>query len=252
MKPLPPPALKSDSQTASILGLPVHLLSKDQARHAAEELIASGRVARIVTANALLVLEAGANPSLLELCLSADLVLSDSVGISWAAWRLGMPIPTRYPGIDLAFDLTFAAEQKRASVFLLGGRPGIAERAAGFLKTARPGLRIAGTRDGFFEAKDDESVIEEVRKSGAGLVLVALGMPRQDVWIHRNRARLPGALYVGVGGTFDVWAGAVKRAPRWFSRTGLEWLYRVVQEPWRWRRIARLPLFLLRVATASK
>ncbi len=212
-----------------------------------ETWLRSDSVHQVVTANALLVVEAQTDSTLKDVCSSASIVVPESAGIDWAANRLGDAFPFAIAGIDLAYTLCQKASNLSVPIYLFGGGPGVADAAAQKLSTEIPGLTIGGTSSGFLDQHQEELIINEIKKSGARLVLVALGMPRQDNWIHENRYRLPPAVYIGVGGTFDVWAGRVKRAPKWMRNRRLEWLYRLLQEPSRWRRMARLPGFALAV-----
>jgi N-acetylglucosaminyldiphosphoundecaprenol N-acetyl-beta-D-mannosaminyltransferase len=235
-----------------LFGIPVDLAGRESLLAAAENCFRADRACLAVTVNPLLVLASEKQaPALREVCESADISISDSAGLSWAFRRLQVPKPDRYPGIDFAFDLCAKAATAGVSVYLLGGEPGIAERAARVLVERLPTLKIGGVRDGFFGPAQDAEIIASIRRSDARLVLRALGMPKQELWYHDHRSELPPALYVGVGGTLDVWAGKVKRAPEVWQRWGLEWLYRLFQEPSRWRRMAQLPLFAARVWAAS-
>lgn len=207
----------------------------------------SGSAHQLITANSLLLLESQHSSELRRACTEAEMVSSDSIGISLAAFYLGRPVPHRQPGIDLAKDLCGLAEIESFPVYLLGGRPGVAGKAATALQKEFPNLMVVGMRDGFFRYEDEPAILEDIGRSNARLILVALGMPKQEIWIAENRHRLSPGLYVGVGGSFDVWANVVKRAPILFRKFGLEWLFRLAQEPFRWKRIAQLPTFVFRV-----
>lgn len=210
----------------------------------------SDRFHHVITVNSLLVLDVKKNPSLKSICDDASLLIPDSSGFVWANSVLNHIKLDRYPGIDLAFDLCAKAAEKNIPVFLLGGKPGIVEDAKQFLIGHFPSIRIAGCRDGYFSDRDSTSITEEICNLASGapmLILVAMGMPRQESWIYENRRNLPAGLAVGVGGTFDVWAGVTARAPQFLQKLGLEWLYRLFQEPFRWKRIMMLPCFVLLV-----
>ena len=200
-----------------------------------------------ITANALLALEALSSPELRAACGSAEVVLPESSGMAWALGILGQPRSFQITGVDLAFRLCQRASEKDFSVSFIGGAPGVAAAAAAALRKRIPGLRIGSIHHGFFNSDENTLVITKIKEGGARLTLLAMGMPRQDVWIHQNRGALPAGLYMGVGGAFDIWAGNLKRAPVWVQKRGIEWFYRLCQEPWRARRIAKLPLFALKV-----
>jgi len=165
--------------------------------------------------------------------------------VIYAARILGTPLKERVPGFELTQKLLTAAVERGLSVFLLGAKPGVAERAAANLEREIPGLRVVGTGDGYF--KDDAPVLEKVRASGARLLLVCLGFPRQELWMARHKEDLGQILMLGVGGSMDVFAGDVARAPEAWCRAGLEWLYRLIKQPSRIRRQIKLPLFLFSV-----
>jgi len=213
----------------------------------ARELMMGSSPALLITANALLALDVRRDPALEEACQAAELVTADGVGLVWAAGRLGQPSLPRLPGVELALDLCLEAARNGQTVFLLGAAPGVAEAAGKALRVKVPGLAVTGIHDGFFRDSDESGLIDEIAASGARLVLVALGSPRQERWVHRLRERLPAGLYMGVGGSFDVWAGRLQRAPALMRKLGLEWFFRLLQEPSRFDRMIRLPVFAWRV-----
>jgi N-acetylglucosaminyldiphosphoundecaprenol N-acetyl-beta-D-mannosaminyltransferase len=177
----------------------------------------------------------------------ADLVVADGVGLVWAARRRGIVLPGRVPGVDLAFAALAAAPGLR--VYLLGGRPGVAE-AAGRVAHERWGTDVVGARDGYFDAaRDGASVAAEVGASGAQLVLAGLG-EGQERFLDAHRGALGPAVLIGVGGTLDVLAGTARRTPAWTRRLGVEWAWRVGSDPARWHRAPRLWRFA-RLALAA-
>ena len=181
---------------------------------------------------------------------SAHAVLADGSGISLALRLKGQRLAANLNGTDLIPALCQRMAKSQHSIFLLGGRPGVAEAAAAALRSAAPGLRIAGTHHGFFGEAGEGAVIQAINASGADVVLVAMGVPSQDIWLHRNAARLSATLTFGVGGLFDFLSGRIPRAPQWLRNAGLEWSYRLYQEPGRmWRRyILGNPAFVARAA----
>ncbi len=236
-----------EQKSIDVLGIRIDLLEKKEILERAERMFRSDWPHQIITANALLILETQKNALLKSACDRAAMVIPDSSGIRWAAKNLGHPIVSKYPGIDLAYDLCSLAELAGHQVFLLGGKPGVAEQAAKKLAIDFPYLGIGGIRDGFFKDSETDHIIKSIIQSRSRLVMVALGMPRQDTWIYQNLSKFPPGIYVGIGGSFDIWAGHLKRAPSWMQNAGLEWLFRLKQEPSRFNRILQLPRFVFKV-----
>ncbi len=198
----------------------------------------------VVTVNALALCQARKDPEFSAIATEADLTLPDGAGLLWALKALRIPAVERIAGIDFMDKLCRLATVDRLPVYLLGGRPGVAESAALRLMELHRGLEIAGTRDGYFNRRISKQIAREVHDSGARILFVALGQPAQEKWLDENREALPGVLAVGVGGSFDVYAGRLKRAPLLWQKIGCEWLYRLIQEPWRFRRDLELFSFL--------
>ncbi len=199
----------------------------------------------VVTPNPEIVWLARTMPELRTALNEADLVVPDGIGIIYAAKLLGTPLKERVPGFELTEALLAAAAERELPVYLLGAKPGVAERAWERLTKKYPGLRIVGCGDGYF--KEDGPVLDRIRESGARLILVCLGFPRQELWMSAHREDVGQALMLGVGGSMDVFAGDVKRAPEVWCRVGLEWLYRLLSQPSRIKRMIKLPLFMLSV-----
>ena len=195
------------------------------------------------------------NPEIVELCRrnpeasravnGADLVLPDGIGVIKGAAMLGTPLKERTPGIEFAAGLMARMAEEGKSLYLLGAKPGVAERAAERLASQYPGLRIAGTHDGYFQ--DDGPVLKAIAASGADVVFVCLGAPKQELWMEKNGRSTGARLLCGLGGSLDVFAGTVERAPKFWCDHGLEWFYRLCKEPRRIGRMMRLPLFLVHV-----
>jgi N-acetylglucosaminyldiphosphoundecaprenol N-acetyl-beta-D-mannosaminyltransferase len=225
-----------------VLGVPFDRVDRVGAVRRAAELASSGGFHLVVTANPELVVAARASPELMEVVRSASLVVADGIGVVWASRRLGDPLPERVAGVELMEALCGWAALEGRPVFLLGGRPGVAEAAATNLVRRFPGLQVAGTHHGYFTGADAE-VAGRVARSGAHLLFCGLGSPTQELWLWRHRGRLGVRLAMGVGGSLDVLAGQARRAPEWVRRAHLEWLYRLAREPWRWRRQLALPRF---------
>ncbi len=195
------------------------------------------------------------NPEIVEVCRrdaaakavvnGADMVLPDGIGVMYGAKLLGTPLCQRLPGIEFAGALMEAMAERGKTLYLLGAKPGVAEQAADKLGRRYPGLRIVGTADGYFQ--EDAPVVEKIRGSGADVVFVCLGAPKQEFWMEKNGGGTGAHLLVGLGGCLDVFSGNTKRAPAIFCRLGLEWFYRLLREPRRIGRMMKLPLFLVHV-----
>jgi N-acetylglucosaminyldiphosphoundecaprenol N-acetyl-beta-D-mannosaminyltransferase len=206
----------------------------------------------VFTLNALTLLRAHDDPGYAGVLARADVSVADGVGCAWALKRWTGKRVERVTGLELIDALCAQCAADGTGVFCLGARPGVAARAARCLCERFPGLKVAGVKDGFWPAAQEAEVVAEVNASGAGLLLVALGQPRQEEFLDRRRGELRARLGVGVGGCFDVLAGDLRPAPAWVRRAGLEWLFRLGQEPWRFRRVASLPRFVLWVLFTRK
>jgi len=198
----------------------------------------------VVTPNPEIVWLCKENPDFAALVSNARLVLADGVGITLGAKILGQPLKARVPGVDFAAALFAEMAKHGQSVFLYGAKPGVADRAGETLKRQYSGLQIAGTADGY---GDNAPVVEAIRAAKPDLLLVCLGAPRQEEFMARYQGTLNVGLMAGLGGTLDVLAGEVTRAPKGWKKLGLEWLYRLLKDPRRAKRMLKLPLFLFAV-----
>ena len=226
-----------------VLGVGFDNLTLEEAAAAGAALVEAEGFHYAVTPNPEFILAARKDPAFNQALAQADLALADGVGVTYAAKILGRPLKGRVPGIEFAQKLMgwMSAHSKR--LFLLGAKPGVAELAAAHLKDKYPGLILCGTHDGYF--KEDAPVVEAIRAAGADVVFVCLGAPKQEFWMAKNGPDTGAHLMVGLGGSLDVFAGVVERAPEGFQKLGLEWLYRLMKEPKRFGRMARLPLVLV-------
>ena len=207
----------------------------------------SGKPHHVITVNVEMLVAAHDDPAFAAVIESADLNVADSVGVMLAARLLGRPLQERVTGADGIHRLAAHSAQKGYRVYLLGAAPGVAELAAESLKATNPGLHLAGTYAGSPRQSDEDDIIQRIRAADPDLLLVAYGVPAEEQWIARNRSRVGVPVMIGVGGAFDFAAGVTRRAPGWMQRLGLEWLYRQISEPWRWRRQLALPRFCLLV-----
>ena len=227
---------------AEILGIGFDGYTMEEAVSWALDTMKAKACAYVCTPNPEIVWAARKNKALGEAIRAADAVLPDGVGVLWAARQLKTPLPERVSGYDFLLALLARMEGR---VFLLGGKPGVAEQAAKTIEKRFPKVTVCGCRDGYFE--DDEAVAEAICRAEPTLLLVCLGSPKQELWMAEHRGMLPVGLMAGLGGSLDVLAGRVKRAPEGWIRLRLEWLYRLLQEPRRIKRQICLPGFVAAV-----
>lgn len=239
------------TRTVSILGVDIASIDSGGALAEIEALRDRSEPQLVAYANAHTLNLAYRDPAYRRVLTSAGIVLPDGSGVALAARLSGARIRENLNGSDFNPRILELAARKRWPVYFLGARPGVAERAAEILRARCPGLDVVGVRDGYFAASESDNVVAEIRASGAEVVMAALGNPLQEVWLHEHLGAMQARLGVGVGAFFDFAAGAVPRAPRWMNRAGIEWVFRLIQEPRRlWRRyIVGNPTFLARVAT---
>lgn len=229
-----------------VLGVGFDNVTKAEAVERALELIDAREGRYVVTPNPEIVMLAKENPALKEALAGADIVLPDGAGIVKGAAILGRPMKEKVPGIDFACGVMVRLAERGGSVYLFGAKPGVAEAAAETLRTRFPGLVISGTSDGYFS--DDGPIIEKIKDAAPDFLLVCLGAPKQELWMAKMSGKLPVGLMVGLGGSLDVFAGTVKRAPEAWQKLDLEWLYRLLKEPRRIGRMMKLPLFVIEAA----
>jgi N-acetylglucosaminyldiphosphoundecaprenol N-acetyl-beta-D-mannosaminyltransferase len=228
-----------------LLGYEIDTYTFDEALETAIELEKADKVSQVVTINPEMFDCAKADSEFAQILNTAEMVIPDGVGVKIGLKILGESVD-RIAGIDFARKMLELSAVNGFPVALIGAKPEIIEKASENLKTEIEGLNISYIQDGYFD--DDDRVLEELKGAGARLVLVALGSPKQEKFIKKAKEILPYGLMVGVGGSFDVWSGVVERAPEIYQKLGIEWLYRTVKQPERFKRIfPTLPLFVLRV-----
>ncbi|BBD54194.1 WecB/TagA/CpsF family glycosyltransferase [Planktothrix agardhii] len=228
-----------------VLGLPVHLTNNYTnwlLQRCQQEL-----GTHVITLNAEMAIQAEKDPKLAEIIHSAELVIPDGAGVVLYLQYKGKKIQ-RCPGIELAETLieNIGKLDNSELVFFYGGKQGIAEQAADNIQQKLPGLGISSYH-GYLSASEEEDLKITLKDLQPKLILVGLGVPRQEFWISQNRHLCPNSIWIGVGGSFDIWSGIKQRAPEFFCKYHLEWLYRLYQEPWRWRRMLALPEFAIKV-----
>jgi N-acetylglucosaminyldiphosphoundecaprenol N-acetyl-beta-D-mannosaminyltransferase len=237
-------------QKFSVLRLPVHLLS-DYTSWLLERLDQQVGT-HVVTLNAEMAMLADRNMALAEVIREAELVIPDGAGIILYL-RLRGKRQQRCPGIELAASLLEKAGQmgKSCPICFYGGKPEVVEAAARSWRQKVPGIHIIPNH-GFLSPEAEQEWKQTLKDQQPKVILVGLGVPRQEFWIHQNRFLCPNSIWIGVGGSFDIWSGVKSRAPAWLRENHLEWLYRLYQEPWRWQRMLALPQFFWRSLWAGK
>ncbi|MGE5659798.1 MAG: WecB/TagA/CpsF family glycosyltransferase [Actinomycetota bacterium] len=227
-----------------VLGLPVHL--SDNYPDWLISRLYQGLGSHVVTLNAEMAMQAERNHTLASIIRNANLVIPDGAGVVLYLRFKGKRL-RRCPGIELAESLLWQAGnwQHSEPVFFYGGAPGVAIAAAESWQRRIKGLAIA-SQHGYLSPPEEQELQQTLTDLQPRLIFVGLGVPRQELWIAQNRHLCPQAIWIGVGGSFDIWAGVKTRAPEWFCNNHLEWLYRLYQEPWRWRRMLALPQFALK------
>ena len=240
-------------EPVKILDVPVHPLTMGEAVSILEESITSGEQAFVVTANAEIIMMCQEDAGYKKIVSQdAQLVLPDGAGAVWAGRHLGYKVPERVAGFDLYCQLLDKAAQKGYKAFFFGGSPGIAEAAKAKSEELYPGVQVVGCRNGYFKEEESQAIIEEINASGADMLFAALGAPKQEKWLVRYREQLKPKILMGIGGSFDVFAGKMERAPKWMQDASLEWLFRLYKQPSRFMRMMALPKFVLKVVFSGK
>ena len=239
-------------KTTYIMGVPFDVVKMNEAAELVMGFFDDGGSHIICTPNPEIVMEATKDSKLMNILNAADLVVPDGVGVVWAAKFNKVKIPERVAGYDLCQTLFGKMSQKGNTVYFFGGAPGVAAKAAEKMKAAYPGLKILGTRNGYFTSAEEKDIIREIKSLSPDLLLVGLGAPKQEKWIYENLRFTGAKAAIGVGGCFDVMAGNIKRAPKIFQKLGLEWFYRLLCQPTRIKRMMRLPVFAVKVLFSKK
>lgn len=223
----------------------------DSALESIERFVDEGGHHLVATVNPEFVMRAQKDREFARVLESASLCLADGTGVVWAARRLGCKLRGPVAGADLIDPLATLCARRGFRLFLLGAMPGVADELASRLRASNPGLAVAGYAGGPDPSHDAET-LGSIKAHRADVLLVAFGAPAQELWIDRMRDRLGSAVSVGVGGSFDYLTGRVPRAPAWMRRAGLEWLNRLVRQPWRVRRMTVLPVYAMKVLRTPK
>ena len=226
----------------NILGVGVNTLTMKEATDFLVEATEKDALTSVYTPNSEIILHAYKNPDYCEVLNRGKLITADGIGVVYASKILGSPLPERVSGFDLANELLRKAAPMGKTLYLFGGKPGIAEKAAEKIVSLYPGIKIVGTCDGYFDPEKEKEIIADINDKNPDILFVCLGFPKQEKWIDENSS-LNAKVVMGIGGSLDVFAGEVKRAPVAFQKLGLEWLYRLLKQPSRFVRMLALPKF---------
>jgi N-acetylglucosaminyldiphosphoundecaprenol N-acetyl-beta-D-mannosaminyltransferase len=220
-----------------LFGVPIDNLTLAETVDRIDEMVRSGSTHQHVVVNVDKIVKLQRDAKLREAILDCDLINADGQPVVWASRLLGKPLRERVAGIDLFGALIERCAERGFRPFLLGARQEVVEKAVAVLKARHPRLEMAGWRNGYWNAEEEAAVVAQIKQARPDVLFVAMSSPMKEVFLRRWKGELQVPFVMGVGGTFDVTAGMVKRAPSWMQRCGLEWLYRLVQEPQRmWRR----------------
>ncbi len=220
-------------------------ISMDEALDIVVGMLKSQTTNKIFTPNAEIIMQANRDPELLSILNRADLVIPDGAGVVLASKLMGNRLKEKVSGIDLVKKILVNTSNRPTSFFIFGGRPGVAEKASINILSDFPKARINGFRNGYFDESDTPEIIRKINESKSEILLVGLGAPKQEKWINQYAEQLNNKVIMGIGGTIDIFAGTVALAPEFMRKAGLEWLFRLVKEPRRFKRMLDLPRFMI-------
>jgi N-acetylglucosaminyldiphosphoundecaprenol N-acetyl-beta-D-mannosaminyltransferase len=230
-----------------VLGVPFDAVTMEEAVARAKKLLTEEGQHIICTPNPEIVMEAQNDKVLMDILHEADLVVPDGIGVVWASKYSEIRLTERVAGFDLKQNLMADLAATDHTFYFFGGAPGVANTAARKMMKKYPGLKVVGVHNGYFDEKEEKRIIQDIKEKSPSILLVGLGAPKQEKWIYDNLRLIGAKAAIGVGGSFDVMAGNVKRAPKIFQKLGLEWFHRLITQPTRWRRMMRLPKFALTI-----
>ena len=236
----------------NILGVKVDMVNIAEAADKIMGFFNEDRLHTVFTPNSEIIMAAYRDPEFCAMLNESDLLTADGIGVVYASKILKKPISERAAGYDIARKVLEKLNYTDHKLFLFGGKPGVAEEAADNLRKDYPELHIVGMRNGYFQPEDETEIVREINESGADIVFVCLGAPKQERWIYAHKDELHVKVAMGIGGSLDVFAGRVERAPDFWCKIGMEWFYRLMKEPWRIGRMMDLPKFAATVLTKGK
>jgi len=235
------------NEKINIIGINVDRLTKAEALERFAGFMDGDGLSLIVTPNSEIVLNASKDPALKAMVNHAAMVIPDGIGLVYASKMLRQPLKERVTGIDFCHSALEWCAKNGRKVYFFGSKPGIAAKAAENKMKEIPGLQVVGTHDGYFKPEEEGQIAEEIRASGAEFLCVALGSPKQELFAQKYAQTLGVKVAIGIGGSLDVWSGTLQRAPEFYCKNGLEWLYRLMQEPARIKRMSKIPFLFVKV-----
>lgn len=237
----------TDAGVSNILGIGVDNVTRSQAIVKLSRMIEEGGVHHVIPVNPYKLIRFRSNKELNLIYSASDMKLASGAGVQWASKKVGFPLRERVDLLSFLMELIRLAEIKEYSIFIVGGKPEVAEQAFFNIKKSFPKIRIVGRHGGFFSSDREISIVEAMRKSQANIILVGLGFPYEDRWITKNRDTFKNAVFISVGGALDIISGDNRKAPAYFAERGLDWLYRIITRPWRYGRLLRVVFFDIRL-----
>jgi len=228
-----------------LFGLNIDRVNMDETVGLIDKYIAQKSPRQIVTLDSSMIVIAKGDRQLHDIVEHADLVTPDGAGVIWASKLLGKPILNRVSGVDLVSQVCEMSAARGITVYFLGAAPGVADEAAENLRKKHPGAKIVGTRHGFFSDADEPLIVADIAAKRPDVLFVAFGIPKQEKFIQKYKSSLGASVCVGIGGSFDVHSGRVRRAPVWMQEAGLEWLFRLIQNPKKFSKVMTLPKFVM-------
>lgn len=231
----------------NVLGVYFDAITMNEAVKRVVRYLDDDRMHTVFTCNPEIVMEAKKNIDFLNIINKGHLVVADGVGVVIGSRILKHPLPERVAGYDLVQNVFDVIKDTNKTVYFFGAAPGVANKAADIMMKKYPGLKIVGSHDGYFNEEEEKKILREIESLQPDLLLIGLGAPKQEKWLFNHKDQLKVKVSIGVGGSFDVMSGQIKRAPKLFIKLGLEWFYRLITQPTRFKRMMRLPIFLVDV-----
>lgn len=236
-----------NDKTIKILGVKINKLNKKQAFDKFVDLLKVENTSTIYTPNPEMVMMAQKDNELKKALFNGDLVIPDGIGLIYASKIYKLGLTERVTGFDLMTEILKYSNRRKLKVFLLGSKPGVAEKAGEEINEEFKNVDVVGTHHGYFKEKEGFKVLDLINEKKPDILFVALGAAKQEKWIEQNKKIINTSIAMGVGGCLDVWAGEVKRAPEFFIKIHLEWLYRALKQPARFKRLFAIPKFIIKV-----